>query len=76
MLADSEAEHFETVLRRVAGQPVLTINGSGRFLDAGGIISLFIENGKLRFDINLAAARASNLSMSSNLLKLARVVRQ
>lgn len=76
VLAESEAEHFETVLRRLAGQPVLTINGSGRFLEAGGIIGLFDENNKLRFDINLAAARQNQLALSSNLLKLARTVKQ
>lgn len=76
VLADSEAEHFETVLRRLAGQPVLTINGSGRFLEAGGIIGLFDENNKLRFDINLAAARQNNLVISSNVLRLARTVKQ
>lgn len=76
VFADSEAEHSEAVLRRLAGQPVLTINGTGRFLEAGGIIGLFTENNKLRFDINLAAARQGNLVMSSNLLRLARTVKQ
>lgn len=76
VFADSEAEHFETVLRRLAGQPVLTINGTGRFLEVGGNIGLFTENDKLRFDINLAAARQNGLTMSSNLLRLARTVKQ
>lgn len=76
VFADSEAEHFEAVLRRLAGQPVLTINGAGRFLEAGGVIGLFSESNKLRFDINLAAARQNNLTISSNLLRLARTVKQ
>lgn len=76
VFANSEAEHFEPVLRRLAGQPVLTIDGSGRFLEVGGIIGLYTEVDKLRFDINLAAARQNGLAMSSNLLKLARTVKQ
>lgn len=76
VFADSEVEHSETVLRRLAGQPVLTINGSGHFLEAGGIIGIFGESDKLRFDINLAAARQNGLTMSSNLLRLARTVKQ
>lgn len=76
VLAPSEPEQFEPVLRRLAGQPVLTINGAGRFLEAGGIVGLFIDNNKLRFDINLAAARQNNLTISSNVLKLARTVLQ
>ena len=75
-MSESEAEHFEAVLKRLEGAPVLTVNGAGRFLDAGGIIGLFLEGGKLRFDINLDAARRNNLVLSSNLLKLARQVRQ
>jgi hypothetical protein len=76
VMADSEAEHIASVLRRLAGVPVLTVDGSGSFLDAGGIIGLFAEGKKIRFDINLAAARRNNLVLSSNLLKLAREVRQ
>lgn len=76
VFADSEEAQSETVLRRLAGLPVLTINGTGRFLEAGGNIGLFTENDKLRFDINLAAARQSGLTVSSNLLKLARTVKQ
>jgi len=76
VFADSEVEQSETVLRRLAGQPVLTINGTGRFLEAGGNIGLFTENDKLRFDINLAAARQNGLTMSSNLLRLARRVKE
>jgi len=76
VLSDSEAAHFDTILRRLDGVPVLTVNGSGRFLDAGGIIGLITEGKKIRFDINLGAARRNNLALSSNLLKLARTVRQ
>lgn len=76
VFAENEGEHFEAVLKRLEGTPVLTVNGSGRFLDAGGIIGLVAEGDKLRFDINLDAARRNNLVLSSNLLKLARHVRQ
>ena len=76
VLAESEAEHFEKVLRPLVGTPVLTVNGSSRFLEAGGIISLIVENNKVRFDINLSAARRNKSVMSSNLLKLVRQVRQ
>lgn len=76
VLAESEAEQFEIVLKRLEGLPVLTVNGSGRFLDAGGIIGLVTDDGKVRFDVNLAAAKRGNLVLSSNLLRLARQVRK
>ena len=31
VLAESEVDHFESVLKRLEGLPVLTVNGSGRF---------------------------------------------
>lgn len=76
VVAESEADQFESVLKRLEGLPVLTVNGSARFLDAGGMIGLAMDGGKLRFDVNLAAARRANLVLSSNLLRLAREVRQ
>ena len=76
VFSDSESDYFDSVLRRLEGVPVLTVNGAGRFLDAGGIIGLVNEKNKVRFDINLAAARRNKLALSSNLLKLARTVRQ
>jgi hypothetical protein len=76
VMAESEADQFETVLKRLNGAPVLTVNGAGHFLDAGGIIGFAMEGDKLRFDINLTAAQRGNLELSSNLLRLARQVRR
>ncbi len=76
VIDESEGEHIEGILRRSAGNPVLTINGSGRFLEAGGIIGLVTVDDKLRFDVNLTAARKNNLVVSSSLLRLARTVKQ
>ena len=75
-ISAEEEPRLEGVLQRVARLPVLTISDVPNFVQAGGIIGLFSENNKLRFDINLAAARQNNLVMSSNLLKLARTVKQ
>lgn len=75
-IAADEEPRVEWVLQRVAKLPVLTISDVPNFVHAGGMIGLFQENDRLRFDINLAAARQSNLALSSNLLKLARTVKQ
>lgn len=76
VIAESEAMQFESILRPLAGAPVLTVNGSTSFLAAGGIISLVTEGDRVRFDINLGAARRGNLVLSSKLLQLARRVIQ
>jgi YfiR/HmsC-like len=46
-----------------------------RFAEQGGLIGLRVEADKVRFDINVDAAQRTGLTMSSQLLKLARVVR-
>jgi hypothetical protein len=45
VMAESEPDQFEVVLKRLEGEPVLTVNGSARFLDAGGMIALELKGG-------------------------------
>lgn len=52
---------------------LLTISDARGFAAAGGVIELFTENGKMRFEINTRAAQRAGLRISSQLLKLARV---
>jgi hypothetical protein len=75
-IAADEESRVEWVLQRVAKLPVLTVSDAPNFIQSGGIIGLFIEEDRLRFDINLAAARQNSLALSSNLLRLARTVKQ
>lgn len=54
--------------------PVLTVGESDDFLEQGGIIRMFVEDRKIRFEINQGAAEAANLKISSRLLLLAKTV--
>jgi hypothetical protein len=54
--------------------PVLTVGDSEHFVQEGGMIGFFLEDNKVRFEINLEAAQRSNLKISSKLLSLARNV--
>jgi hypothetical protein len=58
-------------LKSLRGMPVLTVGETSDFLAGGGIIRFHLEEGKVRFDINLAAAESSHLEISSRLLLLA-----
>lgn len=62
-------------LRALAGQPVLTIGEASDFLRQGGIMRLKRVEGKLRFEVKLAAVENSGLAISSKLLRLAQIVR-
>jgi hypothetical protein len=51
--------------------PVLTVSDIRGFTELGGIIEFRVIANKVRFDINLSAAEAAGLTISSKLLSLA-----
>jgi hypothetical protein len=55
--------------------PILTVSDGKDFSRATGIIELYVEDGRLRFAINVDAADRSGVRLSSRLLGIARVVR-
>lgn len=59
-------------LSRDAG--LLTFADTEGFAQRGAMVNFFLENDKVRFEINLEAARRSGLKISSKLLSLARIV--
>jgi hypothetical protein len=62
------------VLRAVSGEGVLTVGDGEAFARAGGIIGFRLQDRKVRFDINARQAERAGLKLSSQLLKLARIV--
>lgn len=59
-------------LRGVGKSPVLTVGESPDFLAQGGIINFVLDGGRVRFEINQAAAESAQLRISSRLLQLGR----
>ena len=71
-LGFSDPDNTERVLRSVKGKPVLTVNDSdisSRQHEA--IIKFLTKQNKIRFTINLDAAREARLTLSSKLLRAA-----
>ncbi len=56
-----------------AGAGMLTIGDAPEFAARGGMIGLFDEGGKVRFEINLQSVQRSQLRFSAQLMKLARI---
>lgn len=52
---------------------VLTVGEDTRFLDAGGVLSFYLEDNKVHFEISAATAKSAGLHISSQLLKLGKV---
>lgn len=74
----SEDAFLSTILRKVRGASVLTVGDRPSFARRGGVIGFFTTESdvQLRFEINLAAAEAAKLNISSRLLALAKVLRE
>ncbi len=70
-LAISNTERLHQALASLKGTTVLSIGDSSDFVDNGGIIGLFVEDNKVRFDINQLAADDNGLKINSRLLELA-----
>ena len=68
----SQKEQLGEIIDLVKDRPVLTVADMGGFLESGGIINFILEEKKVRFEINLAAARHAGLRISSKLLRLAK----
>jgi hypothetical protein len=62
-------------LARVSALPVLTVGEQEHFTQLGGIIRLYQEGSRLRFDVDVSRATALRLKISSRVLKLARLVK-
>lgn len=61
--------------RSVRNAPVLTVGDGDAFATSGGIIGLYVDGEKVRFEVNQDAAQRAGLKLSSQLLRLARLVR-
>jgi len=60
------------VAAKVKGKHVLLVGQDAGFLEAGGIINLIVDGGKISFEINLAPAHAASLELDPKLKTLAK----
>lgn len=71
---NSENEHINLILTKLKDSPVLTISDSNKFAEKGGIIELYRSGSRIKFAINRNSAQQAKLSVSSQLLNLAKIV--
>ena len=73
-ISRAELERSDWLLELLELQAVLFVSDAQDFLERGGTIALVLENNRMRYDINLPAAKRSGLSIDSRLLRSARRV--
>jgi hypothetical protein len=70
----SEGTRLQQVLSGLKGRSVLTVSDLEDFSRRGGMIRFVIEDNKTRLRINVEAAKAARLTISSKLLRPAQIV--
>lgn len=71
----SHQKQMLNVLGALSGKVVLTVSNAPRFARIGGMVELFVEDGRMRIAVNVDALQRSGVRLSSRVLQLAVIVR-
>jgi hypothetical protein len=75
-ISSSEADRLHYVLEALEKASVLTVSDMPQFSQRGGMIQFVMERNRVRFEVNFTATQNAGLILSSELLKVATVVRK
>jgi hypothetical protein len=73
-IAALDPQGLQRGVQAARGLPVLTVADATGAIEAGVMIALTLERQRVVFEVNLPAAQAAGLNLSSKLLRLARKV--
>ncbi|MEW5801392.1 MAG: YfiR family protein [bacterium] len=73
-LDSTDRKFIQEVLRTVKDRQVLTVGHGPGFTQEGGIINFFIEDGKLRFEVNRDAEKRAGIKLGSQILRSAEII--
>jgi YfiR/HmsC-like len=71
---EDDPGRIKEILAQADDQNILTVSDAANFASIGGMIGFFTENNKIRMHINTGAVRNAQLTISSKLLRLAKVI--
>ena len=74
-VGSAERTSVEEIIRFQESASVLTVSEASDFARDGGIIAFVLQDNKIRFEVNVEAAKRADLAISSRLLSLATIVR-
>jgi hypothetical protein len=73
-VSQGELDRLDEVLVALKDRSVLTVSDAENFAARGGMVRFLTDRNRIRLQINLEAARAAGLTLSSKLLRPARIV--
>jgi hypothetical protein len=74
-ISPSEASRLDEILETLKDSSVLTISRMEGFAQKGGMINFYVNEERVRFEINPQSAKNAGLKISSKLLKVSKVIR-
>lgn len=74
-ISRSEGDQIGEILTGLRNRPILTVSDADGFAPRGGMIQFVTDKGRIRLRINLDAAQAARLTISSKLLRVAEIVK-
>jgi hypothetical protein len=74
-ISSSETSKLDEILEILKGSSVLTISRMEGFAQKGGMINFYVNEERVRFEINPESAKNAGLKISSKLLKVSKVIR-
>lgn len=72
----ASAERGVDLVKACVGSATLTIGDGEGFVAHGGMVELVVVNDAMRFDVSLVAVRQAQMGLASQVLKLARQVKE
>ncbi len=75
VIAESESSRLSQIVQSLGDRPVLTVANAKGFARRGVQINLYEHDGFVRFEVNLKAAKAAGLRISSRMLKHAKIIK-
>lgn len=74
-LGRSEGARLKAALAALEGSGALTVGDTDGFAEQGVILNFYLDGSKVRFEVNVDAARRAGVSLQPRLVSLGRVVR-
>lgn len=70
---EPDTRKLAPMLDTIRQLPILTVGESNDFMNQGGMLNFFFEDKQLRFEVNPVPVQAARLTVSSQLMRLARI---
>ena len=73
-IAETNPKSLKGIINNASNFPVLTVSDTSGYGSQGVHINMYVDHEQIRFEINSAAFKKSDLSISSLLLKVAKLI--